>query len=170
MILAGDIGGTKTNIALFDERGAGAPQAFKSFPSGSYDSLDAIVAEYVAEQKPDRITRACFGIAGPVVGNRVETPNLAWVIEGGRLARALGVESVALINDLEATAYGVEVLRDEQIYTLSEGAGGGDGHRGLIAAGTGLGMAAIFWDGAHFRPMASEGGHIDFAPRNEIVD
>ena len=168
MILAGDIGGTKTNIALFDENGDGArtPIGQKSFPSGSYDSLDAIVAEFVAERKPGRITRACFGIAGPVVGNRVETPNLAWVIEGDRLARALGVESVALINDLEATAYGVEVLHDEQIFTLNEGAGG-DGHRGLIAAGTGLGVAAIFWDGAHYHPMASEGGHIDFAPRNE---
>ncbi|HLL76732.1 MAG TPA: ROK family protein, partial [Pyrinomonadaceae bacterium] len=172
MILAGDIGGTKTNIALFDEDGRGAdkPIGQKSYPSGSYDSLDTIVAEFVAERKPDRITRACFGIAGPVVGNRVETPNLAWIIEGDRLAGALGIEAVALINDLEATAYGVEVLHDEQIFTLNEGAGGGDGHRGLIAAGTGLGMAAIFWDGARYHPMASEGGHIDFAPRNELED
>jgi glucokinase len=172
MILAGDIGGTKTNIALFDENGGGAraPLGQKSFPSGAYDSLDAIVAEFVAERKPDRITRACFGIAGPVVGNRVETPNLAWDIEGDRLARSIGVESVALINDLEATAYGVEVLHDEQIFTLNEGADGGDGHRGLIAAGTGLGMAGIFWDGARYHPIASEGGHIDFAPRSEIED
>jgi glucokinase len=172
MILAGDIGGTKTNIALFEEGGQGAdkPIAQKSFPSGAYDSLDRIVAEYVAAEKPDRITRACFGIAGPVVGDRVETSNLAWVIEGKRLARALGIESVALINDLEATAYGVEVLHDDQLFTLNEGTNSGDGHRGLIAAGTGLGMAAIFWDGARYHPMASEGGHIDFAPRNETED
>ncbi len=110
---------------------------------------------------------ACFGIAGPVVGGRVETPNLAWVIEGDKLAQTIGVSHVSLINDLEATAYGVEGLQERQLFTLNEGDPTRIGHRSLIAAGTGLGMAGIFWDGQKYRPIASEGGHSDLAPRNE---
>jgi glucokinase len=169
MILAGDVGGTKTNIALFHE-GAdqlGRPLNQKSFPSKQYDSLNAIVREYVVEHPAD-IKFACFGIAGPVVGARVETPNLAWQVDGERLAHTIGVARVDLINDLEATAYGIEGLKDTQLYTLNEGDLTRAGHRALIAAGTGLGIAGIFWDGRHYRPIASEGGHADFAPLNEL--
>jgi glucokinase len=169
MIIAGDIGGTKTNVALFEADGdaLGRIVTQQSFPSGKYDSLEAILAEFVVAHKPENLTRACFGVAGPVVAGRVETPNLAWKVSGETLAKTLGVGHVGLINDLEATAYGIEELKPEQFHTLNEGDSARQGHRALIAAGTGLGMAGIFFDGKHYRPMASEGGHVDFAPRNE---
>src|SRR5215210_5907446 len=107
MILAGDIGGTKTNVALFEIEETGKPLAQRSFPSGKYDSLDAILAEFVAEHQP-QLTHACFGIAGPVKGGKVITPNLKWVVDGQKLAETLKVERVGLINDLEATAYGIQ--------------------------------------------------------------
>jgi glucokinase len=169
MIIAGDIGGTKTNVALFETDGdaLGRIVTQQSFPSGKYDSLEAILAEFVVAHKPENLTRACFGVAGPVAAGRVETPNLAWKVSGETLAKTLGVGHVGLINDLEATAYGIEELKPEQFHTLNEGDSARQGHRALIAAGTGLGMAGIFFDGKHYRPMASEGGHVDFAPRNE---
>jgi glucokinase len=169
MIIAGDIGGTKTNVALFDGEGdqIGRVVVQQSFPSRDYGSLEAILAEFVSTHRPEVITHACFGVAGPVVEGRVEATNLVWTVSDRKLAETLGVPSVLLINDLEATAYGIEELRPEQLYTLNEGAGERRGHRALIAAGTGLGMAAIFDDGRRYHPMASEGGHTDFAPRNE---
>ncbi len=174
MIIAGDIGGTKTNVALFETDGVklGATVGQKSFPSGNYDSLEAILEEFVAEHHPSHaVTHACFGIAGPVSEGRVETPNLAWKVWDHNVANTLGVDRVELINDLEATAYGIEGLRPAQLFTLNAGDGEPrDGHRALIAAGTGLGMASIFWDGAHYRPMASEGGHVDFAARNKVEE
>ncbi|PYS83029.1 MAG: glucokinase [Acidobacteria bacterium] len=169
MIIAGDIGGTKTNVALFEAEGQslGRVVVQQSFPSGKYDSLEAILAEFVGANKPGPLTRACFGVAGPVSGGRAETSNLAWHVRSDKLAETLGVGHVGLINDLEATAYGIEGLRPEQLYTLNEGDATRQGHRALIAAGTGLGMAGIFFDGQRYYPMASEGGHVDFAPRNE---
>lgn len=167
MILAGDIGGTKTNVALFEIEGMGKPLAQRSFPSGKYDSLESIVAEFVAEHQP-QLSHACFGIAGPVKDGQVKTPNLKWVVDGHKLAQTLKLERVGLINDLEATAYGIEGLGDAQLHTLNEGKAESGAHRGLIAAGTGLGMAGLFSDGKHYRPIASEGGHIDFAPRSPL--
>src|SRR2546423_2391463 len=169
MIIAGDIGGTKTNVALFEAEGerVGCIAAQQSFPSAKYDSLEAILAEFVRLHRPETITHACFGVAGPVVGGRVEATNLVWKVSDEKLAATLGVPAVLLINDLEATAYGIEELRPEQLYTLNEGEGDRAGHRALIAAGTGLGIAGVFFDGQRYRPMASEGGHMDFAPRNE---
>ena len=170
MIIAGDIGGTKTNVALFEAHGheLGRIVVQQSFPSGGYDSLEAILADFVAAHKSDVITGACFGIAGPVVRGRVEATNLAWKVSADSLARSLGLRHVTLINDLEATAFGLDELPPEQLYTLNEGETDPAGHRGLIAAGTGLGMAGIFnGGGGRFVPMPSEGGHMDFAPRNE---
>lgn len=168
MIIAGDIGGTKTNVALFEAEGdrLGRVVVQQSFPSGKYSSLESILEEFVAAHQPETVARACFGVAGPVVGNRVETPNLAWKVSGETLAETLKVESVRLINDLEATAYGIEVLDHSQLHILSAGNGSWHGPRALIAAGTGLGMAGIYFDGLHYHPMASEGGHVDFAPRD----
>lgn len=170
MIITGDIGGTKTNVALFETDGEtlSAPVAQRSFPSNGYDSLEAIVAEFIAEHRP-RLTHGCFGVAGPVVEGHVDATNLVWDVNAEALASALDLEHVEVINDLEATAYGVEVLRPAQLYTLSEGDGSPrGGHRALIAAGTGLGMAGLFREGRHYHPIPSEGGHVDFAPRNQL--
>lgn len=170
MIIAGDIGGTKTNVALIESEGdsIGRIISQQSFPSGKYDSLEAILAEFIQAHKPaERLTHACFGIAGPVSEGRAETSNLAWDVRSENLAETIGLEHVGLINDLEATAYGIETLSPEQLYTLNEGESERKGHRALIAAGTGLGMAGIFFDGQRYHPMASEGGHMDFAPRND---
>ncbi|HWW76567.1 MAG TPA: glucokinase [Pyrinomonadaceae bacterium] len=169
MIIAGDIGGTKTNVALFDTRGGGIgrPVVEQSFPSGRYPSLEAILTEFVEAHRPVKVTHACFGVAGPVVGGRVEATNLAWTVGEEKLAETLHVPRVHLINDLVATAFGIDELKPEQFQTLNEGDGVQPGHRGLIAAGTGLGMASIYFDGSGYHPMPSEGGHIDFAPRNE---
>jgi glucokinase len=169
MILAGDIGGTKTNLALFDGAGAGGyePRAAASYPSANYDSLEAILDEFVGAHRPAGIDAACLAVAGPVVRDEVRATNLAWTVERASLARTLGTGRVFLINDLEATAYGIDTLPPASLFTLNEGDAAARGHRALIAAGTGLGMAAIFWDGARFRPMPSEGGHSDFAPRDD---
>lgn len=169
MIIAGDIGGTKTNVALFEagQGLVGSPQAQHSYPSAHYGSLEDILTDFVEHHGPARITHACFGVAGPVVRGHIDATNLAWKVHDVKLAEAIGVPSVRLINDLEATAYGIGELGPEQLYTLNEGEGDRVGHRALIAAGTGLGMAAIYFDDSGFHPMPSEGGHIDFAPRNE---
>jgi glucokinase len=167
MILAGDIGGTKTNVALFENAELGKPFAQRSFPSGRYESLESIISEFLAEH-PTRVTHACFGIAGPVKDGQVRTANLTWVVNGQTLAETLDIERVTLINDLEATAYGIEGLGAAQLHALNEGHAEHGAHRALIAAGTGLGMAGLFYDGRHYRPIASEGGHIDYAPRTAI--
>ncbi|MBV9926641.1 MAG: glucokinase [Acidobacteria bacterium] len=169
MIIAGDIGGTKTNVALFEagEGKIGNPLAQHSYPSARYDSLESILKDFVSQNPSARITHACFGVAGPVVRGHIDATNLAWKVHDVKLAEAIGVPSVRLINDLEATAFGIGELGPEQLYTLNEGESERVGHRALIAAGTGLGMAAIYFDGAAFQPMPSEGGHMDFAPRNK---
>src|SRR5207237_5673837 len=169
MILAGDIGGTKTRIALFREAAdqLSAPINQQSFPSQQYESLNAILQLYLSTNSAE-VTRACFGIAGPIVAGRVEPANLAWHVDGDDLARTIGIERVDLINDLVATAFGIEGLCDQQLYTLNEGDQSSAGNRALIAAGTGLGMAALDWDGQRYRPIASEGGHADFAPNSEL--
>jgi glucokinase len=169
MILAGDIGGTKTNLALFEVRGETlcAPRAQASYRSAGYRTPEAILDEYLAAHPRVEIEGACFGVAGPVVREEASATNLAWKVVRASLSGALGISRVYLINDLEATAYGIETLTPDQLVTLNEGACEAEGNRALIAAGTGLGTAAIFWDGARFRPAPSEGGHTDFAPRNE---
>jgi len=168
MILAGDIGGTKTRLAYFDTGNAGLTLvADETFPSQNYNSLDEIVKNFVNKHSVS-ITRACFGIAGPVKRACVKTPNLPWLVDGHRLAQRLHLESVGLINDLEANAFGVACLGPEDFLVLSEGGGELVGNAAIISAGTGLGEAGLYWDGAQHHPFASEGGHADFAPRNSI--
>ena len=168
MILAGDIGGTKTNLGLFNlSDGVLSPHTQKSFPSSRYAGLESIVSEFLGAEDQQVITAACFGVAGPVVDGRSVTPNLPWVVECSNLAKTLELNSVALINDLEATAYGIFELAPEEFATLNEGTPS-TGNAALIAAGTGLGFASLFWSGDRHVPSSSEGGHMDFAPRNEL--
>jgi glucokinase len=165
MILAGDIGGTKTNLGLFDA--GGDPLKLlrhESFPSKEHAGLEAIIGRFMAgEAGPP--SAACFGVAGPVLNGRSVTPNLAWVVDSDSVARALGLESVTLINDLEAMGYGIGELKPEEMLALNQGEAA-EGNAALVAAGTGLGVASLFWDGRRHVPSASEGGHADFAPRN----
>jgi glucokinase len=166
MILAGDIGGTKTNVALFETSGhaLGPVVRQQTFPSAHYNSLEGILTEFIGQTQL-QLTGACFGIAAPVIEGNARTPNLNWTVSSESLARLLKIERCGLINDLEATAYGIPALRDSQLLTLNAGEERHEGHRALLAAGTGLGMAGIFFRDGHYHPIASEGGHIDFAPR-----
>src|SRR5262245_41113362 len=130
MILAGDIGGTKTNLAFFEEAGAPTPSLLESFPSREHGSLDEIVAQFIAEHRL-AVAHACFGVAGPVKGGRVETTNLPWVIDAQRLSAGLGGVPVSVINDLEANAYGIAALGPEDLCTLQPGAPGAAGNAAI---------------------------------------
>ena len=173
MILGGDVGGTKTNVGLF-EVADGVPRLVRSasFRSPEYPGLAAVMKAFLAGEARE-IGVACFGIAGPVLANRVTTPNLAWQIDGDQVAAEVGVPRVLLINDLVATAEGIPLLAPDEVALLQPGiantAGTPDaeGNRVLLAAGTGLGMALLPRIGAGWVPVPSEGGHADFAPRNE---
>jgi glucokinase len=167
LILAGDIGGTKTHMALFSVEGEKLqPRLKKTFPSKQYPGLEPVVEEFLAGNKLS-ISRASFGVAGPVVDSKVKTPNLPWLIDAAKIAQLFDVGPVALLNDLEAGAYGIFTLEPHDLFTLNEGVSGRRGNKVLIAAGTGLGEATLYDDGRHYHPIASEGGHGDFAPRDE---
>ena len=168
LVLAGDIGGTSSRLAFFDSTdGRLLPVVEKCFSSRSEGSLEAIVGHFIAEQGLVA-ERACFGIAGPVHQGRVRTPNLPWSVETDGLAKALGIPSVRLINDLEANAYGIDLLEPKDLLLLNRGIPDPTGTIAVVSAGTGLGEALAYWDGSAHRPLRSEGGHADFAPRNEL--
>jgi glucokinase len=167
LILAGDIGGTKTHLALFSvEEEKLQPKLKKMFPSKQYTGLEPVIEEFFAGNKLS-ISHAAFGVAGPVVDNKVKTTNLPWIIDAGNIAQLFKVGPVALLNDLEATAYGIFTLEPHELFTLNEGVSGRRGNKVLIAAGTGLGEATLYDDGRHYHPVASEGGHGDFAPGDD---
>jgi glucokinase len=167
LILAGDIGGTKTNIALFSVRGDRiSVERAQSFGSKGYSGLVPVLDEFLGGDPP-ALDGACFGIAGPVIDGRVKTPNLPWIVDARELSQTLNLASVDLLNDLEAAAYGIFTLAADEFFILNEGALRSFGNKALIAAGTGLGQALLYDDGRHFRPLATEAGHADFAPRNE---
>ena len=166
MILAGDIGGTHTRLALFEKSGSYSLVTEMKYKSREYDSLEAIIHQFLAEKKK-KVVSACIGIAGPVRSGISQATNLAWMVDSKRLADVLGLSEVHLLNDLEANAYGTKVLKDSEIAVLHPGQKQ-KGNQALIAAGTGLGEAGIYWDGVDHRPFATEGGHADFAPRNKL--
>jgi len=168
MILAGDIGGTSTRLAVFEVRNNALRTVVeRTYPSREHTGLREIVNRFVAEHRPD-IEHASFGIAGPVVDGRVRTPNLPWFIDAQDLADELGLAATELLNDLEANAYGVAALAASDLIPLNVGVPGTAGNAAVIAAGTGLGEAGLYWDGKRHYPFAAEGGHADFAPRNAL--
>ena len=164
-ILAGDVGGTKVHLALYELReGKLNEKREMQYPSRQFSGLEQIAQEFLGSQK---VLAACFGVPGPVRDGRLRLTNLPWTLDSRELATGLGIDRVFLINDLEANGYGLAELSDDQIFTLSEGVPSEFGTRALIAAGTGLGEAFLTWDGRSYVPHPSEGGHVEFAPRNE---
>jgi glucokinase len=164
MILAGDLGGTKSNLGLFDaQREKLVRVAHKRFASSEHSGLEEIITLFLSGTK-EKITHASFGIAGPVVNNRVRGTNLPWVVDGASVAKHLGLGYVRLLNDLEAAAYGIAVLDPKDIETIYPGVSTPQATQVIIAAGTGLGEGVLFWDGKRHLPMATESGHSDYSP------
>ncbi|HEY9127815.1 MAG TPA: glucokinase [Acidobacteriaceae bacterium] len=165
MILAGDVGGTKVHLALYDfVDGSLTHKRDQKYPAKDYAGLEEIVREFLVDEKP---SSACFGVPGPVRDGRLRLTNLPWTLDSRVLARDLAIEHVFLINDLEANGYGIAELKSDQIFTLSEGDPSQTGNRALVSAGTGLGEGLLIWNGKQHIPYPSEGGHTDYAPRNE---
>jgi glucokinase len=167
MLLAGDIGGTKTDLAIYSlGDGPHAPLAQTQFKSADYPSLQAMVAEFLAQVSLS-VDVASFDVAGPVIDGHVKTTNLPWTMDESSLARELNVKSVHLMNDLEAVARSIPVLRPTDVVTLHEGRPVPNGTIAVIAPGTGLGESFLTWDGGRYQAHGSEGGHSDFAPTDE---
>ena len=169
MILAGDIGGTNARIAFFEIERRRFKRIYEHvYSTHEHPNLESAVARFIGEYHVKPVA-ACFGIAGPVSGwRRAEMPNLKWVVEADKLAREIGIESVTFVNDLEANAYGIGALEPTDLASLNEGRAEASGNQGVIAAGTGLGEAGLYWDGKIHRPFACEGGHADFGPGDEL--
>ena len=170
IFLAGDVGGTKINLGLFRRHGHHLERLrSETFASDDFRGLEAVVGTFLghADTEPAAVEAACFGVAGPVLDNATSTPNLAWEIDGAGVARDAGLERVWLINDLLATAEGIPSLGPGELAVLQGGEGDADGNAVLLAAGTGLGMCLMPRVGGRLIPVATEGGHQDFAPRDE---
>jgi len=166
MILAGDIGGTHTRVALFDSD-PHEPQALAIYPSRKHAGLEEIVALFLAEH-PAEIDGACFDVAGPVRNGRAKTTNVPWIVDARQVAGAIGLPSIELVNDLVATAYGIAELTSADIETLNHGEPSIGGSLAVIAAGTGLGEAGLIWNGGCYHAVATEGSHSDFGPRSSL--
>jgi glucokinase len=168
VILVGDIGGTHTRLAILEI----AKEHFnflaeETFSSREESSLESALRKFLSSHFHP-IAHACFGVAGPVRHGRCEATNLPWVIDSQKLALQLNLPRVSLINDLEASAYGIAVLEVKDFEILNQGARDAQGNRAIVSAGTGLGETVLYWDGREDRPFPSEGGHADFAPRNHL--
>src|SRR5213593_260830 len=167
MLLAGDIGGTKTDLAVFSrETGPHSPLAQAEVHSADYPSLQALAAEFLNKVKMP-VERACFDVAGPVIDGHVKITNLPWTMDEASLASDLNLKSVRLMNDLEAVARAVPVLRPNDVTTLNAGQPVSKGAIGVVAPGTGLGESFLTWDGSRYIAHSSEGGHASFAPSDE---
>lgn len=164
MILAGDVGGTKVVLALFEDVTSRKKLKIQKFASKDFENFQDIVKTFLPNDL--KVDCACFGIAGPIQKNTCHATNLPWVIDGKKMEKTLDIPNVRLINDLEANAWGVFSLSDEEFYILNPGVQK-KGNRALISAGTGLGEAGFYYDGKNHFPFASEGGHAGFAPEDE---
>ena len=168
MIIAGDVGGTKFNLGAFEvQQGKLHLISKQRYPSHIYARAEDAIADFVGQLK-SKVTAACFDVAGPVVDNSVHATNLPWVMDGANLAKFLGISKVRLLNDLEATGYGLEVLEANELEILQTGIPTRAANRAIIAAGTGLGEAVLFWNGQQHIPCATEGGHAGFGVQSEI--
>ncbi len=169
MILAGDIGGTKTVISLYQHTGQKKLEQLRleTYPSKDYLSLDTILHEFLKQSPQQSLQAACFGVAGPVINGQCHTTNLPWSLNEVSLSKVIDTPTVKLLNDLEATAFGMLYLDSHERVILNQGKDNASGNIAVLAAGTGLGEAMLYWDGKQHQPIASEGGHCDFAPRNE---
>jgi len=168
MLLAGDIGATKTNLAIYSpEKGAREPLVESTFPSPKYPSLERLTREFL-DTADVKVDSASFGVAGPVIKGQAKTTNLPWVIDEVQLRKTLHLSSVHLINDLEAVAYGVTIVGPEDLHTLNKGVPILGATLAVIAPGTGLGEAFLTWNRTRYQAHASEGGHADFGPTNPV--
>jgi len=170
MLLAGDIGGTKTRLAIFSSRDElREPVLDMTFPSAQYASLEDLVRAFLAGANVDRtIDRASFGVAGPVLNHQARITNLPWTMDEQQLEKSLNIPSVHLLNDLDAMAHAVPFLDASELHTLNAGQPKSGETLALIAPGTGLGEAFLTWDGDHYQAHPSEGGHVEFGPTNNV--
>ena len=168
MILSGEIGATRTRLAAFDTEGNNLKRvAETAYKSQEHGGLPEIIKAFIRTEGIP-VHSACFGVAGPVKRGRSKISNLPWTIDARELAGQLKLNTVGLLNDLEAYAYGIDGLGSRDFVTLNEGSEEEEGNRAVISARTGLGMAGLYWDGFRHHPFACEGGHTDFAPRNTL--
>lgn len=167
MILAGDVGGTKSNLGLFDLRNGKLIRiAYKHYTSHEYAGLHEVAQDFLREHGAS-VTAAAFGVAGPIVNNSVRATNLPWIVEGSEMAKFLGLGYVLLLNDLEAAAYGIRVMEPSDLDVIYPGTPHPKATQAVIAAGTGLGEGILFWNGKDHIPVATEGGHADFSPSTD---
>jgi glucokinase len=159
LIVAGDVGGTHTRLSIFDGKKVVKE---KKYLSKQFSGLSEILQDFLTE----KVERGCFGIAGPVTEGRCQATNLPWKLDASEISKNLKISQVWLINDLEATAWGVSCLNESQLLVLNQGQPQ-KGNQAVIAAGTGLGEAGLYWDGKAHHPFACEGGHVNFAPRDD---
>jgi glucokinase len=175
VILAGDIGGTKCNLALYEIHGETRRKIVKHrYESGEFPSFEELISKFLSDTRAETkgagahaIEAAGFGVAGPVIDRRVKATNLPWIVDASALSAQLGTKNVVLLNDLEATGYSLAHLAPAELSSLNRGAPSPQSTQALIAAGTGLGEAILFWNGSRYAVAGSEGGHTDFAPRTE---
>lgn len=169
LILAGDLGGTKTVLALFREvSGRLDPVRKEVFKSKEFSQFEQILTRFLKSSDHLQIRAICLGVPGPVKDGQCKTTNLPWLLDEQKLAKSLGVTKVRLLNDLQATAYGMLFLPAGEMAVLNQGDGSKrKGNIAVIAAGTGLGEAFLYWDDRNYFPVASEGGHVDFAPQGD---
>ncbi|GIW43174.1 MAG: glucokinase [Candidatus Binatia bacterium] len=169
MILAVDVGGTRTRVALFDPEDLRRPVEPEQYETARIPSIVGLLRDYL-QRAPGWPVAAGVGVAGPVVRGRSLTVNLPWSVDATEIAQATGLPHVGVLNDLEAAAWGLALLEEADSVTLQAGAGTAQGNQAVIAAGTGLGEAGLYWDGENHYPFATEGGHASFAPSSPLED